>query len=96
MTDEEIKNLKPGDWINIEYGYSRKDLYVTRSIAGLVWVCSPEWPAFDSGCLDKTYFNMFPPTYLGPSKKKWYWKFLPFRILICPYKQPQEPSNAHN
>ena len=26
------------------------------------------------------------PVYLGRTKKRWWWRFIPFRQLICPFK----------
>lgn len=32
-----------------------------------------------------SYFESKGPVYLGTSKKKWYWRFIPWRDLVHPF-----------
>lgn len=99
--------LIPGDWVNFQYGTSRKDFYIIarsdgRFLVGNVrWLVSAaDWIQEDelySECpipdgidmhpLHKLAFQG-PPIYLGRGKKKWWWKFLPWKDCICPFSKP--------
>jgi len=86
----ESADLKAGDWINIGYGWERSDFYVTRSISGVgVHLSKPSWLVSSAIFLtDEALKAGHSPVYIGRSKLKWYWKLLPFRDLVCPFKRP--------
>lgn len=96
-------SLVPGDWIEMQYGYDRFDWYVLEKKPHGVMIGKPSWMVsaaelftrdrlFDGcrlNCDGELYESQTgPPVYLGRGKKKWWWKLLPFRGLICPFTKP--------
>lgn len=86
---KELKDLEKGDWIYIEYGYSFKLFYVMNNDIDreLININSSSWlvNSFEI----KLYKDIKQFIYLGKTKLKWYWKYLPWRDIICPYKRPK-------
>lgn len=86
-----IKDLEPGDWVNMAYGYYRHDFYVLRVLQDkYVVLGKPTW------CVDTTVIksyeelnsDYYTPIFIGKGKEKWYWRFLPWRNVIVPFKYP--------
>lgn len=77
--------LKVGSWIMMEYGFKNRDFYVYSVIEDYVELGRKNWLVSDA-----EYFELNDvlrnATYLGEGKMKWYWKFLPFRDVLCPFK----------
>lgn len=86
-----MEELRPGDWIQFKYGYSPLVFYVLEVQADqeLLVVGRREWLVSSAAFV--TYDdaqNGFK--FLGSSKLRWWWKYLPFiRDLICPFTRPK-------
>jgi hypothetical protein len=85
-----LPELKVGGGLNMKFGYDRMNFYVHRITDEYIYLGLPCWCVSDSerttvAELEQGYYE---PVYLGPTKKRWWWKFLPFRDLVCPYVQP--------
>lgn len=96
--------LRPGDWIEFNYGYQRLVFYVLRNdpLAQRIWVTRKEWLVSAATGMryaeingdDLAFLRQYGqadyfepnPVYLGRTKKRWWWRFVPFRDLVCPFK----------
>jgi hypothetical protein len=86
----EIKDLKPGDFFRIEYGYSYRLFYVIANVNKHIIATRQSWCvsshiSFSDAELEKRLFF-----YIGKGKYRWWRKFLPgFRDLISIYSLPK-------
>ena len=90
MDKETIKNLVPGDWINMAYGFKRHDWYVLRVFEGHIVIGKPGWPVSSHITMsyDELSSGHCKPLYLGKTGMRWWWKYLPyFNNAICPFKR---------
>ena len=85
-----MNEFRVGDWWLIDTDRNRWEFYVMqvagdsvkfgsqqgRSIGGGLWVTIEE-------------LKPLKTTFLGHGRPKWYWRFLPWRDLVCPYYLPQ-------
>lgn len=91
-----IANLKPGDWIEIQFGTEYRIFYIVDNNPELksISICSPYWPNDAMIKLDyKDYsFTKHPWWYLGRGRIRWIYKHMPnfinFKNIICPYSKP--------
>jgi hypothetical protein len=87
----ELKTLTlvPGDWIAMEYGFTNKLFYVHSVYPHGVCICTTSWCVSDMECHTFAALGKRGFMYIGRTKAKWYWRFLPFRDVICPYYAPR-------
>lgn len=92
-----FEELEVGDWINMQYGFDRQDWCVLEKGCSWVRLGKPSWlvSSAEIVTLDRLFesdrdmwFNTGGPLYLGRGKKRWWWKFLPFRDCVFPYSKP--------
>lgn len=89
-TEFEPSKLVPGDWVNMWFGFERHDFYVQKNFLEyeIVRMSLTTW------CVDTHYDLTYDelkdmkiqPVLIGHTKKKWWWRFIPWRQLICPFK----------
>jgi hypothetical protein len=88
MTGQEIRSLKVGDWVSVEYGCKREMLYVLIVAQEGVMLGNPRWWLNDAVVV--TYNELISyrnPILLGHTEKHWWWRFLPWRSAVCPFKR---------
>lgn len=93
MTDTPIfdpATLKRGDWINMQFGFNRHDFYILNVSDSLIYLGKPDWLVSGHQILTHAELTggFYEPIHLGSGKEKWYWRFLPWRDLICPFNKP--------
>lgn len=99
-----LEVLRPGDWIEFNWGYSRTPRYVLRNDPEneQIWLGNTQHlvsAAYSlrysqlrgDGLKPLRDFGMaseFEPhvVYLGKTKRRRWWRFMPWRDLICPFK----------
>lgn len=91
------EKLQPGDWfVNESWPEAdERPFYVMENKPNIkvVYASRPKWPASRPyGFLyspDPDYDLVYGSVYLGRGKRKWYWRFLPWRDLIVPFTKPR-------
>ena len=78
-----------GDWYYIRYGFSPMLVYVSNVFDdGLIWG-SPKWLVSSSEHMSISEFNENCVAFIGNTKVRWWWRFLPFRDIVCPFPKPK-------
>ena len=79
--------FKEDCWVSIDYGFERSNFYIKYVTEELVMLGNPTWLSGTSISLVYKNFMSKTPILLGPAKRRWWWKFLPFGIkdVVCPY-----------
>jgi len=82
-----MNEFRVGDWWLLDVR-GVKEYYITGVAGDKIKISTPRaatmgvWiTASDMALLDATF--------LGHGRPKWYWRFLPWRDLVCPYYLPQ-------
>ncbi len=86
MTNIEIEELKPGSWLMMEFGYHWRVFYILYVLGDNVILGSPNWLVSDATQISKT--RLKGAELLGQGKQRWWWRFLPWRDLVCPFTRP--------
>jgi len=89
-----LSRLVPGDWLRITYGYDRITVYVVENTGYSIIFNKRHWPVSSGGIEEKYSDSTWKdeggsPIYLGRTKKRWWWKILPWRDVVCPYPKPK-------
>lgn len=80
--------FKSGNWVNMKSGLCEsKNFYIKYLDEKRVVVGHPNWISSDNMSYSYEEFMTYNPILLGPTKKKWWWRFLPPKLkeIICPY-----------
>ena len=90
-TEGEEMKLRPGSWILMEYGYDYDEYYIAENINDEMFlVGSTRWLVSSSKWMKWSDMEERHIFLLGHGTKRWWWKWLPFRDLICPYSKPKQ------
>ena len=81
--------VRPGDWFLMDR-CEREKFYVVEVCCRIAHLSRPGWMVNDGFWLNEPEFKEQSLAYLGRGKKKWYWRFLPWRNLVCPYYYPKQ------
>lgn len=81
------RDLQPGDWIDLEFGFAVRPMYVLENDGAGITYGSPNWVV--SSCEYNEYKNMKRWRYLGRGQRRWWWRFLPWRDLVVPFSKPE-------
>lgn len=85
--DNQPKTLTTGTWFMMRYGGGLDRYYVAEVAGQWVRFSKPFWLA--SYGIWETMAELNQPrrdlVILGKGSRKWYWEFLPWRDLICPF-----------
>lgn len=85
-----LENFTPDTLSIMDFGYKRRFFYVHHISESLVEICSPEWLC-DSGIwFSIEELEVREAIIMCATKKKWFWKFLPFKDTVCPYYAPKK------
>lgn len=79
-------DIKVGDWFTIRFGFSDLDWYVLEVRGETVFLGQPKWLVSSSIRMERS--KVEAGEYLGPSRRRWWWRFVPFRDLVCPFCRP--------
>jgi len=79
--------FKKDHWVNMIFGFERHNFYIKYLDERLVILGRPGWPSNSDVSLVYERFISNKPILLGPAKRRWWWKFLPFGVkdVVCPY-----------
>jgi len=77
-----IEDLVAGDWILWKYGLSHVRYYVLGNSCGMLTVGNPRWCV--SSAMTNRHSDMHDWAYIGHTQPRWFWKFLPWRDVVCP------------
>lgn len=80
---------RPGDWWTIQFGFSRMLIVVLRSDPEFVAWMSPKWCVDAQKEVSLAVWSTYGPSFVGESRKRWWWRFLPWRNLVNPYPKPK-------
>ncbi len=82
-----------GDWFSIQYGSNFHPVYVLGTHENMVEWCKTTWCVSDAQYVTRERFlDMYgnsPSIYLGKSKERWWWRFLPWRDVVPPFARPK-------
>ena len=81
-----LEDLKAGDWILMKYGHSDSEFYVLETMGDNIKVGRAAWCVSSSMWLTP-YDKSNIKGRLGSTKSRWWWKFLPFKDIVCPFKK---------
>ena len=84
------KRLQPGDWVELIYGISRKECYVTDIGYDSVELALATQPTFTFGSSNDEVYGRRKGRYIGKGKLRWWWRFLPWRNSIAKYSRPTD------
>lgn len=88
---KDATGLVPGDWVEMQYGWDRHMFYVQENTARFCRLSMPTWCASSHDNMPPESFTRpwhAPVVYLGRTKKRWWWRWLVFRDIVCPYPKP--------
>lgn len=86
----DIEELKVGDWVLLEFGGTMRPFYVHGLTRDFVMFGRSSWLVSDYEAVSKADLQYNRKIdIIGHSKKKWYWRFLPWRNCVCPYYAPE-------
>ena len=83
-----MRELSEGVWVYGRYGSGPILFYVKRVIGETVVLGNPRWLASAVVALEVERVKKW--AVIGKGVRKWYWRFLPWRSLICPFTKPAE------
>lgn len=82
-----MREYKSGDWFYLKYGSQPLLFYVLNVTESGVFASTPHW------CVSsRAYFpseTMANAQFAGVGRKRWWWGFLPFRDVVCPFTVPK-------
>lgn len=84
--------VRPGDWFLIKYGIDTLTLYAAEVHCRIIRFSSRNWCSDAGVWIHEPELSDGGAIYLGRGKKKWYWAFLPWRNLVCPYFYPKQDA----
>jgi hypothetical protein len=76
--------LSVGTWVLMPYGYEHHVWYVYEVAGDMVLLGNRRWLVSGSKWFPVSYLNE-NARILGKGKVRWWWFFLPWRNLICPF-----------
>ena len=77
--------FKAGDWLTIDYhGF----VVIIAKYSDTYIVHKPTWLVSSALRLDNSELARRNPKYIGTGKLRWWWRFLPWRDLVCPVSKP--------
>lgn len=95
-TIEELETLVQGDWIRFRYGYDKNLWYVLDNdldgkeiIVGTSRFLASTTRLVSYNEIINPYGKPDTVRFIGSSKLKWWWKYLPWREIVCPFPRPK-------
>jgi|688.fasta_scaffold1101118_2 hypothetical protein len=86
------EQLTPGAWIVMDWCFDAAKFLVYEATDTHVRLVREPWLTSSADWFSrKDVLETRRAAYLGHGKKKWYWKFLPWRDFVKPYTQPVAP-----
>lgn len=84
------QQLQPGDWLLMDFA-GRSKFYVVDVIDDEVCLTKTTWLVSSGDWYpSKELFGpLYKARFIGTGKRKWYWRFLPWRDLVCPFYYPK-------
>jgi hypothetical protein len=79
--------ITEGAWVLGRYGYEYRLFYVKGVIDDQVVLGSPQWCASANTTLPLAEIES-KWRVIWYAKRRWWWRFMPTRDLICPYQKP--------
>lgn len=79
-----------GDWVLLQFGFDGKIFYIAQVLERGVMIGRPSWCVSSLVYMSNEEFQKSFMERIGASKRRWWWKFLPFRDVVCPFKKPKE------
>lgn len=81
------EGLGPGVWLALDYGFERRVFYVVRASATGAWIASPRWLVSSATFVPRSRLD--GAERLGRGAARWWWRFVPWRELIVPFRKPR-------
>lgn len=84
-------NYEPGTWIFMRYGTEFSKFYVQERIGDILLISRKAWlvSSHVSVTIEETKNGHHKGQVIGKGKNRWFWRFLPWRDLVCPYSDPK-------
>lgn len=83
-----FEDFIPGTWFAIRYGFKLRSFYVEKASLGLIYAGNPNWCSDSIEIFSLEDLVDRDVKIIGHSKRKWYWKFLPWKIIVVPFYKP--------
>lgn len=85
-----------GDWVLITYetyDFTGSKYYISEIIGDKINFNPLRRSMFSDGMwISEEQLKTINSTYIGRGKRKWYWRWLPWRELVCPFYYPNESN----
>jgi len=78
-----------GGWWLMEYGFTLELFYIWERHGDKIFLSSPKWCVSFGVWMTRKEMQYRKAEYLGHGKRKWYWKFLPWRDFVTPVWGPK-------